>query len=49
VEYFNYLVSIVTNDATCTREIECRVAMAKEESNKKEDSFHEKIELKFRE
>jgi hypothetical protein len=29
VEYFNYLDSMITNDATGTREIESRFAMAK--------------------
>jgi hypothetical protein len=29
VQYFNYLGSMITNDARCTREIEYRIAMAK--------------------
>jgi len=29
VEYFNYLGSMVTNDARCTQEIISRIAMAK--------------------
>jgi hypothetical protein len=35
VEYFNYLGSMVTNNARCTREIKSRNAMAKAEFNKK--------------
>jgi hypothetical protein len=44
-EYFNYLVSIITNDGRCTHEIECKVAMAKEESNKKKILFTRKLDL----
>jgi hypothetical protein len=29
VEYFNYLGSMITNDARCTHEIKSRFAMAK--------------------
>ena len=29
VDYFNYLGSMITNDAICKREIKLRVAMAK--------------------
>jgi hypothetical protein len=28
VEYFNYLVNMITYDARCTRENKCRSAMA---------------------
>jgi hypothetical protein len=35
VEYFNYLGSMITNDARCTREIKSRIAMAKATFNKK--------------
>jgi hypothetical protein len=35
VEYFNYLGSVITNDAGCTREIKSRIAMAKGAFNKK--------------
>jgi hypothetical protein len=34
VEYFNYLGSMITNCARCTREIKYKIAMAKEEFNK---------------
>jgi hypothetical protein len=37
VEYFNYLDSIIPNDARCTRDIKYRIAMAKT-SNQQEDS-----------
>jgi hypothetical protein len=29
VEYFNYLGSVITNEATCTLEIKFRIATAK--------------------
>jgi hypothetical protein len=35
VEYCNYLGSIITNDARCTREIKSRIVMAKAAFNKK--------------
>jgi hypothetical protein len=35
VEYFNYLGSVITSDARCTREIKSRIAMAKAAFNKK--------------
>jgi hypothetical protein len=34
VEEFNYLGSMITNDARCTREIKARIAMAKAAFNK---------------
>jgi len=39
VEYFNYLGSIITNNARYTREIKCSIAMAKAAFNKKK-TFH---------
>jgi len=30
VEYFNYLCSLITNDARCTHEIKSRIAIAKQ-------------------
>jgi hypothetical protein len=36
-EEFNYLGSVVTNDARCTREIKARIAMAKAAFNRKLD------------
>jgi hypothetical protein len=35
VEYFNYLGSMITNDARCTREIKSKIAMAKAAFNKR--------------
>jgi hypothetical protein len=35
VEYFNYLGSMITNDAQCTREIKSRIAMAKQHSTRR--------------
>jgi hypothetical protein len=38
VEYFNYLGSMITNDARCTGEIKSRIVMAKAAFNKKNHS-----------
>jgi hypothetical protein len=46
-EYFNYLGSMVTNDARCTSAIKSRIAMAKAAFNKK--TFHQQTGLKFKE
>jgi hypothetical protein len=35
VEYCNYVCSRITNDATCTREIKSRIAMAKHHSTRR--------------
>jgi hypothetical protein len=35
VEYFNYLGSMITNDARCTREIKFRISVAKAAFKKK--------------
>jgi hypothetical protein len=48
VEYFNYLGSMITNDARCTREIIYRIAMAKEAFNKKKNIFTSKLDLNLR-
>jgi hypothetical protein len=48
VEYFNYLGSLKTNDAKCTRGIKSRIAMAKAAFNKKKN-FHQQIGLRFKE
>jgi hypothetical protein len=39
VEEFNYLGSMITNDARCIREIKARIAMAKAAFNKKKTLF----------
>jgi hypothetical protein len=44
VEYFNYLGSMITNDARCTLEIKSRIAMAKAVFNKK-TVFTSKLDL----
>jgi hypothetical protein len=48
VEYFNYLGSMLTNDARCTREIEYRIAMVKEAFNKKKTLFTSKLDFEFK-
>jgi hypothetical protein len=48
VEYFNYLGSMITSDAMCTREIKSRIAMAKTAFNKKKNLFTSKLELNLR-
>jgi hypothetical protein len=48
VEYFNYLGSMITNDAGCTREIKSRIAMIKAAFNKKKNLFTSKLDLNLR-
>jgi hypothetical protein len=48
VEYFNYLGSMITNDARCTRELKSRIAMAKAAFNKKKTLFTSKLDLYLR-
>ena len=48
VESFKYLGSILTNDARCTCEIKCRIAMAKAAFNKKRALFTSTLDLEFR-
>jgi hypothetical protein len=48
VEHFNYLGSVITNDARCTREIKSRIAMAKATFNKKKNLFTSKLDLNLR-
>jgi hypothetical protein len=45
VEYFNYLGSMITSDARCTREIKSRIAVAKAAYNKKKTLFTSKLDL----
>jgi hypothetical protein len=47
VEYFNYLGSMITNDARCTREIKSRFSMARAAFNKK-TLFNSKLDLNLR-
>jgi hypothetical protein len=45
---FNYLGSMITNDARCTREIKSRISMAKAAFNKKKPLFTSKLDLELR-
>jgi hypothetical protein len=46
VEYFKYLGSMITKDATCTCEIKYSIAMAKAAfNNKKKNLFTGKLDL----
>jgi hypothetical protein len=45
VEEFNYLGSMITNDARCTPEIKARLDMAKAALNKKKTLFTSKLNL----
>ena len=47
VEYFNCLCNRITNDARCTREIKCRIAMTEAAFNKK-STFSRKLDLNLR-
>jgi hypothetical protein len=48
VEYFNYLGSMITNYARCTRKIKSRIAMAKAEFNNKKTLLTSKLDLNLR-
>jgi hypothetical protein len=48
VKEFNYLGSMNTNDARCTREIKARIAMAKAAFNRKKTVFTSKLDLELR-
>jgi hypothetical protein len=48
VQYFNYLGSMITNDAKYIREIKSRIAMAKAAFNKKKTLFASKLDLNLR-
>jgi hypothetical protein len=45
VEYLNYLGSVITNDARCTRETKYRIVMAKAAFNKMKNLFTSKLDL----
>jgi hypothetical protein len=49
VEYFNYLGSMISNDARCTYEIKSRIVMAKAGFTRKKTLFHQKTGPKFKE
>jgi hypothetical protein len=42
VEYYNYLDTMITNDARCTREIKSNIAMAKAPFKRKKNLFTSK-------
>jgi hypothetical protein len=48
VKYFNYLGSMIRNDARCTREIKSRIATAKATFDKKKTTFTSKLDLNLR-
>ena len=48
VESFKYLGSILTNGGKCTREIKCRIAMAKAAFNMKRALFTSTLDLELR-
>jgi hypothetical protein len=48
LEYFNYLCSMLTNDARCTGEIKSRIAMTKAAFSKKK-AFQQLLGLTFKE
>jgi predicted RNA-binding protein len=48
VEYFNYLGSMITNDARCTLEIKSKISMTKAAFNKKTTPFTSKLDLRLR-
>jgi hypothetical protein len=48
VEYFNYLGSMITNDAKYAHESKSRIAMAKAAFNKKKNLFTSKLDLNLR-
>jgi len=48
VKQFNYMGSVITNGAGCTRDIKSRVAMAKVSLEKKNNVFTSKLQLKLR-
>ena len=43
--YLKYIGSMITNDATCSRESKSRITMAKTAFNKKKSLFTNKIDL----
>jgi len=45
VEYFTYLGSMITNDASCRSEIKSRIAVAKAAFNKQKTVFTRKLDL----
>jgi hypothetical protein len=48
VECFNYVCSMITYDARCTREIKSRVVMKKAAFDKKKNLFARKLDINLR-
>jgi hypothetical protein len=48
VQYLNYLGSMITNDARCTREMKSRIATEKASFNKMKTLFTGKLDLNLR-
>jgi hypothetical protein len=48
VEYFNYLGSMITNDARCTHEIKSTITTVKAAFNKKKNLFTSKLDFNLR-
>jgi hypothetical protein len=48
VEYFNYFVSLIRNDARCTREIKSRISMEKATFSTNKKPFTSKLKLNAR-
>jgi len=48
VKYLKYFCSIVTYEAKCTREINCRIAIEKAAFNKKKNFFASKLNIQQR-
>jgi len=46
VEHFSYLSNMITNNARCTLEIECRIAMVQPALNKKKTLFRSDLYLR---
>jgi len=46
VEYFSYLSNMITNNARCTIENKCRIAMVKPALNKKKTLFKSDLYLR---
>ena len=48
VEYFNYLCSMISNDARCTQEIKSKISMRRAAFNKKKSLFTSTLDLNLR-
>ena len=47
LEYFNYLCTLQTSDATCTQKFKSIIVMAKASYSRKRTVFTSNLELKF--